>query len=117
MLGVDRAANRRRKHDAATFLEPDEGFRPGGIVGRDVCPGDGDEASTFAKTCERRGDVPERRVGHLSIDMDRHRKWRIHQHDARHDAGVEVIVDVGGIKTGYRNGGEKLRENPGTILG
>src|SRR6266481_1787900 len=49
--------------------------------------------------------------------MNRGRKWWIHQHHGRHDAGIEVVVDVRGVKPSRGDGGKKLREDAGTALG
>ena len=58
VLGIDSAVNRRRENDAALLLQPDERFRPCGIVGRDVRACDGDEPSALGKTGQSRSDVP-----------------------------------------------------------
>ena len=109
VLGIDGAVDRRREHDAALFLQPDEGLSPGGIVGRDVRACDGDEPSAFGKTRQGRSDVPQCCLSHLAIDMNRGRERWVHQHDARHDAGIEVVVDVRGVEPGRGDGGKKLR--------
>ena len=49
--------------------------------------------------------------------MDRSREWRVHQHDARHDAGIEVVVDVGGVKLRRGDGRKELSENAGAAVG
>ena len=49
--------------------------------------------------------------------MNRCRERWVHQHDTRHDAGIEVVVDVRGVKPGRGDGGKKLREDAGTALG
>src|SRR5215831_62983 len=49
--------------------------------------------------------------------MDCGREWRVHQHDARHDAGVEVVVDVGSVKLCCRDGSKELGENTGAAVG
>ena len=45
-------------------------------------------------------DVTECGVGHAAIDVGHHREGRVHQHDARRDAGAEMIVDLRGVETG-----------------
>ena len=49
--------------------------------------------------------------------MDRSREWRVHHHDAQHDAGIEVIVDVGSVKLSCGDGRKKLSENTGAAVG
>jgi hypothetical protein len=33
-------------------------------------------------------------IGHTPVDIRHRRKGRVHQHDARRDRGVEMIVDL-----------------------
>src|SRR5882672_4752966 len=49
--------------------------------------------------------------------MNRCRERWVHQHDTGHDAGIQVVVDVRGVKPGCGDGGKKLREDAGTALG
>src|SRR5260221_8269199 len=49
--------------------------------------------------------------------MTRCRERWVHPHDAGHDAGIQVVVDVRGVKPGRGDGGKKLREDAGTALG
>src|SRR6266436_10276205 len=49
--------------------------------------------------------------------MDRGREGRIHQHDARRDAGIEVVVDVSGVKPRRADGGKEQAKNAGSTLG
>src|SRR3546814_9401776 len=53
MLGVDRAIDGGREHDAAMLLKPNEGRRPRRRVGREAGARDRDESATVAKTRER----------------------------------------------------------------
>ena len=78
----------------------DERVGPGRIVGREARAGDGDQPSAFGKTCQRGGDVAKCRIRHAAIDIRHRREGRVHQHDARHDAGIEMIVDVRGVEAG-----------------
>src|SRR5882762_3097815 len=64
-----------------------------------------------------RADPTCRSAASLAIHMNRGRKWWIHQHHGRHDAGIEVVVDVRGVKPSRGDGGKKLREDAGTALG
>lgn len=111
VLGIDGAVNCRREYDTALFLQPLEGTGPCGIVGRDVCACDGNQPSAFGKSSQGGSDVTQCRLSHLSIDMDRSRERRVHQHDIRHDAGIEVVVNVSGVKLGRGGAGKQLREN------
>ena len=83
VLGIDGAVNCRREYDTALFLQPLEGTGPCGIVGRDVCACDGNQPSAFGKSSQGGSDVTQCRLSHLSIDMDRSRERRVHQHDIR----------------------------------
>ena len=54
--------------------------------------------------------MTERCIGHAAVDVGDGREWRVHQHDAGDDAGVEMIVDVGGIERGHRDAGKEERQ-------
>ena len=56
-------------------------------------------------------------VGHAAIDIRERRERRVHQHDARNDAGVEMIVDLRGVEAGDGDAGEQMAEQPGARLG
>ncbi len=49
--------------------------------------------------------------------MDRCREGWVHQHDARHDAGIKVIVDVRRVIVRRGDARKELRKNAGTGLG
>ena len=49
--------------------------------------------------------------------MNRCRERWVHQHDTGHDAGIQVVVDVRGVKPGRGDGGKKVAKNAGTALG
>jgi hypothetical protein len=49
--------------------------------------------------------------------MDRCRERRVNEHDTRHDAGIEVVVDVCGVELRRGNDGKELRKNAGAALG
>ena len=49
-------------------------------------------------------------VGHAAIDVGNGREWRVHQHDAWLDAGIEMIVDMRGVETGDGDAGKEKRE-------
>ena len=66
---------------------------------------------------ERRRDMPQGRVRHAAIDMRDRRERRVHQHDARHDAGVEMIVDMRGVEPRDGDAGEESVENAGAGVG
>ena len=61
--------------------------------------------------------MPKGGVGHAAIDMGHRREWRVHQHDARRDSGVEMIVDMRGVEAGDSDAGEQMVQQPGTRLG
>ncbi len=48
--------------------------------------------------------MAERGVCNSALDIRHDRERRIHQHDARYDRGIEVIVDLGRVEAGDRNG-------------
>ena len=61
--------------------------------------------------------MAQRGVGHAAIDMGARRERRVHQHDARRDAGVEMIVDLRGVEAGDGDAGEEMAEQAGAGLG
>ena len=61
VLGIDRAVDGGREHDAAALLQPDEGVGPGGIVRREARPGDRDEATAIGEARQRRARCGEAR--------------------------------------------------------
>ena len=91
--------------------------RPRRIVGRAVRAGDRDQSAAIGETRERRGDVAQGGVGHAAIDVRDRGEWRVHQHDARNDAGVEMIVDLRGVEAGDGDAGEEMVQQPGAGLG
>lgn len=56
-------------------------------------------------------------VGHTALDIGHDRERRVHQHDGRQKAGVEMIVDLGGIEAGDRQGRKEERQETGASLG
>ena len=110
MLGVDRAIDGGREHDAAMLLKPNEGCCPSRRVGREAGARDRDQSATVAKTPERGGDVAVRGVGHPAGDACHRRERRVHQHHARHEAGVEMIMDLRRVEPGDRCRGEEAVE-------
>ena len=110
--GVDRAVDRGREHHAAALLQPDEGVGPCRVVRREARPGDGDEATAVGEAREGRADVTERGVGHAAIDMRHRRERRVHQHDARRNAGVEMIIDLRRVEPGDRDARKEMAEEP-----
>ena len=67
-------------------------------------PRTSDEASATGEARQRGRDVAERRVQPTSLDVRKRRERRVHQHDARRDAGIEMIVDMRRIEAGDGNG-------------
>jgi len=88
-----------------------------GLSGATFAPVMVTRPAALGETGQSGSDVPQCRLSHLAIDMNRGRERRIHQHDTGHDAGIEVVVDVSGVKPGCGDGGKKLREDAGTALG
>ena len=72
--------------------------RQTGLSGRTTRPGDCDQPAAFGEPRQGRRDMPQGSVGHAAIDVGDDREWRVHQHDAWRDAGVEMIVDMGGVE-------------------
>ena len=117
MLGIDQSIDGGREHDAPALLQPDEGIGPHRIVGRAVRAGDRDESATLGKTRERRADMAQGGVGHAAIDARERGERRVHEHHARTDAGVEVIVDLRGVVAGDGDAGEQMAQQPGARFG
>jgi len=117
MLRINRPVDRGGKHDAATLLQAHESVGPCGIVGCEGRAGDRDQAAAFGQSRQRRCDVAQSRVGHAPIDMGDRRERRVHQHDARDDAGIEMIVDLRGVEACRGGGGKEPVENAGSGVG
>ena len=98
VLCEDRASNGGGEDDAPTFLQPDEGIGPDRIVRGTTRPGDCDQPAAFGEPRQGRRDMPQGSVGHAAIDVGDGREWRVHQHDAWRDTGIEMIVDMRGVE-------------------
>ena len=61
--------------------------------------------------------MTQRRVGHAAIDVGERGERRIHQHDARRDAGVEMIVDLRGVEAGDADAGKEMVQQRRAGLG
>jgi len=117
VAGIDGAVDRGREQDAAPLLQTDKAFAPCGGVRAEVRAGDGDEASAVGKARQRRRDVPERGVGDTALDVNRRRERRVHQHDGRTHAAVEVIVNMRGVEAADRHCWEQRFEQSAAGLG
>ncbi len=106
MPSIDPPVDGGGEHDAAAFLQPDEGVAPGWIVGREACASDGDQTTALDEACEGRGDMAQRGIGDAAIYMGSDREGRIHQHDGGTHGCVEMIVDMGRVVPGDENAGE-----------
>ncbi len=106
VAGIDATVDCCGEHDTPAFLQSDEAVAPGGIVGREIGAGDRNQAAALGEPRQRGRDVAQRSVGDASLDMRRHGKWRVHQHDARPDSRIEMIVNVRGIETRDGKAGE-----------
>ena len=120
VLGVDRAVDRGREHDAAALLQPDEGVAPGRGVRPEARAGDRHQPPAVGETRERRGDMAIGGVGHAPGHVRHRREGRVHQHDARDHGRIEVIVDLGGVEArggnGRKEGGEHRRPGLGQFV-
>ncbi|BCA61981.1 hypothetical protein HMP09_1215 [Sphingomonas sp. HMP9] len=54
--------------------------------------------------------MPEGRVGDAAFDLRGDREGRIHEDDAREQPGVEMVMDVGGVKPGDDRGRKEMTE-------
>ena len=79
-----------------------------GLSGAQLAPVIATSRPPSARRAERRGDVAQGGVGHAAIDVRERRERRVHQHDARNDAGVEMIVDLRGVEAGDGDTGEQM---------
>ena len=113
MPGIGRAVHGGGEDDTPAFLQPRERVGPGGIVGREARPGDGDQASAIGEPRQRGRNMTVSGVGHSTGDVGHHRERRIHQHDARGDADIEVIVDLRGVEPGHGGPGKEMVEQSG----
>ena len=106
MTGIDATVDGCGERDATALLQFHESVAPGGIVGGEIGARNRNQAAAVGEPRQRGRDVSQRRVGDASLDMPRHGKWRVHQHDARPDSRVEMIVNVSGIETRDGKAGE-----------
>ena len=60
--------------------------------------------------------MAKRRVGHAAIDVGERRERRVHNHDARSDAGVEMIVDLRGVETCDGDAWKEMAQKSGPRL-
>ena len=79
------AAGRRRRVQA-------------GLSGRKLAPVMATSRPPSGSRARAEAMCRKRRVRHAAIDVGDRREWRVHQHDARRDAGVEMIVDMRGVE-------------------
>ena len=87
-----------------------------GLSGATLAPVMATQMSALGKAGQSGIDVPQCRLSHLAIDMNRGRERRVHQHDARYDAGIQVVVDVRGVEPGRGDRGKKVAKDAGTAL-
>jgi hypothetical protein len=115
--GIDRAVDGRREDDGAALLEALEVLAPGRAVRGEARLRDGDEAPALGEPRQRRRHMPERRVGATPVDMGERRERRVHQHHGGRGAGVEMVVDAGGIEARDADIREEMAEQAGARLG
>ena len=102
VAGIDAPLDRRREDDAPAFLQADEGVAPGRMIGREAGASDRDQPSAVGKAGERRRDMAQGGVRDGAVDMCRDRERRVHQHHARPQRAIEMVVDVSGVMPGDR---------------
>ena len=117
VAGIGLAGERRGEDDAALLLQADEALAPGRLIGTDIMAGDGDEPSALGETRQRRADMADRGFGKAPLDMGRGREGRVHQHHARPDRRIEMVVDLLGVVPADRDVAEQAAEQPGARLG
>ena len=61
--------------------------------------------------------MAERRVRPAPVDIGERRERRVHQHDGGGDAGVEMVVDPGGVEARDADIREEMAEEAGARLG
>ena len=120
MPRIDTAVDGCSEYDTAMFLQPDEGVAPFRGVGRKARAGDGDETPAGRQARQRRGDMAIGGVGHAPRDTRHRREGRVHDDDAGHKVGVQMVVDLRRIEAGDRDGrkegGEKIRARVGKLV-
>ena len=117
VLGIDGAVDRGREHYTTLLLEPDEGVTPSRIVGCEARSSDGDQTAAIGKARQGRRDMAQRGVRHATVDVGQRRERRVHQHDARQEMRVEVIVNLRRVESGGANVREQPVEQAGAGLG
>jgi hypothetical protein len=116
MLGIDRAIDRPSEDHAAAFLETDEGLAPGRGLGTEIGAGDRHQPPAVGETRQRRGDMAIGCVGHSAVDVCNCGEWRVHQHDARRDRSVEMILDLRRIEARDGDAGKEVLEECGASV-
>ena len=91
--------------------------RQTGLSGETTRPGDRDQPPAFGEPRQGRRDMAQGSVRHAAIDVGDRRERRVHQHDARRDAGVEMIVDMRGVEARDGDAGKEMRKKSGAGLG
>jgi len=114
MAGIDASLDRGGEDHAPTFLQADESIAPGRMIGREARARDRDQASAVGKPGERRRNMAECGVRYSAVDMRRDRERRIHQHHARPQRAIEMVVDVRGVVLRDGETGKELSQQPGT---
>ena len=110
MASINATIDSSAEHDTAAFLKADEGLAPQWMVGREAGAGNRDEASALGKSRKRRRDMAQGGIGDRTVDMRRSREWRIHQHDARAQRIVQMVVDLSRVVACRRDSGKQLPE-------
>jgi hypothetical protein len=110
MTGIDPVTDRCREQQSAAFLQLDEAIAPSRVATRNTAARNGDQAAAVGKRRQRRRNVPERGVGDAAIDMRRHRKRWVHQHDGRMDVSIEMMVNVRRVIPSDADAAEQLVE-------
>jgi hypothetical protein len=117
VAGIGLAGERRGEDDAAVLLQADEALAPGRLIGTDIMAGDGDERSAVGETRQPRAEMPDRGFGKATLDIRRGREGRVHQHHARADRRIEMVVDLLGVVPADRGVAKEAAEQPCARLG
>ena len=117
MAGIGGAGDRGREDDGRPLLKRDEGVVQAGSSGARPAPVMATRRPSSARRASAERIWRSAGVSHAAVDMRHRRKRRVHQDDARADAGVEMIVDLRRVEARDGQAGEKPGEKPGAGIG
>ena len=116
MACIGAPLDRGGENHAPTFLEAEKSVAPGRMIGSEARACDRDQPPAVGKAGERRRDMAQSGVRDGAVDMRCDRERRVHQHHARPQRAIEIVVDVSGVMLRDRDTGEELVQQPGTGL-